>query len=667
LEKPIVFKRPLITILPLLAVLFLAAACGPAAAGEAAQQSPSGDVQDMIFAEDSREDGSDASGESVEETGEENMSSAQAVPQSGETLNGVAVGFTAEGRPYRGSPDAVILMEEFSDYQCPFCSRFTEQTMPTLLENQIADGDVQVVYYDFPLESIHPQALAAANAARCAGEQGAAAYWQMHDLLYQNAGDWGISDPQPIFESLAGQLNIDAGAFAECQSELRYEAEIRADIDHGVSRGVRSTPSFFLNEQPLIGAQPITAFNQAIAMVLEGQQLAQAPTAEPAEPQSPLTPPPVAPTPAAIQMDTFAAEMGDPDAPVTIVEFTDYQCPFCQSYASQTLPSLVADKIATGEVHYILKDLPLDSIHPNARPAAVAARCAGQQGKYWEMHDALFESQSDWSGEGASPQQVFLDLAVTLQLDRDAFEACLDNDDVAQAVQSDVDEALSLGADSTPFFFVDGLPIPGAQPLELFEFAIAEAKEGRLADAYVPPEPDLEEAYAIGDPAAPVTIIEYTDYQCPFCSRHFEQTFGQIKENYVDTGQVYYVFKDFPLTNIHPQAPKAAEAARCAGEQAAYLEMHDRLFIDQAEWAGSSEAVDIFKAYAGDLGLDASAFAECLDSGRHEAIVAADFQEGTQMGINGTPAFVINGYTMAGAQPYAVFEDAIEQFLSESG
>jgi len=655
-----VHKRVVFVLLPLLAVLFLTAACGPASQAVSPAQSRSDEIEDMMFAEETAAETAEPSADS---TGQD-MSSSQSAPQSDEQIDGVEVGFTAEGRPYRGDPNAAVLLEEFSDFQCPFCSRFTEQTMPALLENQIASGDVHLVYYDFPLESIHPQAFAAANAARCAGENGAVVYWQMHDLLYQTTDKWAVSNPQSAFESLAGQLGLDQEAFAECQSELRYEDEIRADIDHGVSRGLRSTPSFFLNEQPLIGAQPIEAFNQAIAMVLGGQELAQEPTAEP---QSPLQPPPVKPTPAAIVMDTFAAEIGDPDAPVTIVEFTDYQCPFCQAFSSETLPRLLSDKIATGEVYYLLKDLPLDSLHPNARAAAAAARCAGAQGKYWEMHDALFESQSDWANRDDGPRQAFVDMAATLKLDRDAFEACLDDPDVAQAVQANVDEALALGADSTPFFYIDGLPVPGAQPYELFDFAIGEAKEGRLADAYVPPEPDLSDAFAVGDPDAPVTIVEFTDYECPFCSRHFEQTYLQIKENYIDTGQVYYIFQDFPLTNIHPQAVKAAEAARCAGEQDAYVDMHDRLFRDQAAWSGSGDAAEQFKGFAADMGLDTNAFGECLDSGRTEAAVMTDLEEGARMGVNGTPAFIINGHTMSGAQPYSVFQEAIEQFLGEAG
>jgi protein-disulfide isomerase len=163
-----------------------------------------------------------------------------------------------------------------------------------------------------------------------------------------------------------------------------------------------------------------------------------------------------------------------------------------------------------------------------------------------------------------------------------------------------------------------------------------------------------------------VVIIEYTDFQCPYCSRHFQQTFYQIKENYIDKGLVYYIFKDFPLTNIHPQAVKAAEAARCAGAQGSYFEMHEKLFASQADWSGSSDEFQLFVDYAQGLGLDTAGFTSCLESGQYEDDVLKDLDEGAQLGVNGTPAFFINGHSMSGAQPYAIFEQAINQFLEGS-
>src|SRR5690606_8026753 len=159
---------------------------------------------------------------------------------------------------------------------------------------------------------------------------------------------------------------------------------------------------------------------------------------------------------------------------------------------------------------------------------------------------------------------------------------------------------------------------------------------------------------------APVVLVEFTDYQCPFCSRHFLETYPQIKADYVDSGKVRYVFLDFPLTSIHPQAQQAAEAALCAGDQGAYVEMHDMLFARQGEWNGRSDAADLFTNYATDLGLDAAGFAECLDSRTHESAVLADLEQGIRLGVDGTPAFFLNGNFLSGAQPYEVFRDTIE-------
>ncbi|MFN2122388.1 MAG: thioredoxin domain-containing protein [Candidatus Promineifilaceae bacterium] len=657
-------------LIPLFAVVFIGTSCGQSSFSFNQElPAPSTTEADSPVEEaNSAEDTEAAATKTAVKAGDDldDSFSFTIAEETAEIHEGIPVGFTTEGRPYRGSPDAPVLIEEFSDFQCPFCGRFNEQTMPSLLENQIAGGEASLVYYDFPLESIHPQAFAAANAARCAGEQAAANFWQMHDLLYANMADWGASNPDPVFSSFAEELGLDVESFDACVSEMRYSEEIKADIDHALSRGVRSTPSFFLNNQPFIGAQPLETFNEAIAIINSGESITQEAPAETEAQKSPLQPPAVKPEPVTIDMTNIAAAMGDPEAPVTIVEFTDYQCPFCVQHALETLPTLIADQVATGEVYYILKDLPLDGLHPNARAAAKAARCAGEQDAYWEMHDALFNSQKSWSN---LPEATFIDLASSLNLDADAFQACLDDEDITLAIQENVDEAAALGANSTPFFLIDGLPIPGAQPYDLFAYAIGEAKAGTLADAYVPSKPNVENAFAIGDPDAPVTIIEYTDYQCPYCSRYFNDSFTAIKENYIDTGMVYYIFKDFPLVSIHPQATKAAEAARCAAEQDtdAYLAMHDQLFINQSAWSGSADAEAQFKQFALDLGLDGAAFEECLVSGRMEEAVMADLEDGMNAGVQGTPSFFINRHTMSGAQPYAVFEQAIEQFLDSAG
>lgn len=587
--------------------------------------------------------------------------------------DGIPVGYTEDGRPYRGNLDAPIKMETFSDFQCPYCGRFSLETLPGLLKNQIARGEVLLVFYDFPLNSIHPQAAGAANAARCAGEGGAAAFWAMHDRLFKNASEWSNGQANEVFTRYASELGMESDDFRACLEENRYADAVEADLALGRSRGVSSTPTFFLNDQPVIGAYPLDYFNQAIAAVGAGETVAAEPAA--AQPQGPT----VKPTPATIVVDDIAGVRGDPNAPVTIVEYTDFQCPYCERHATETLPRLLSQMIDTGRVRYVIKDFPLDSIHPQARSAAVAARCAGEQDAFWEMHDQLFARQGEWAGAGAGAADVFKALASDLGLDSEAFANCLTSGRFDAVIQANQDEGISLGVNGTPGFFINGFPISGAQPYDLFEYAVGLAEAGTLADAYVasapqaeptpagPVEVDTEGAFSIGQVDAPVVIVEFTDFQCPFCSRHFIETYPQIKADYVDTGKVRYVFMDFPLSSIHPQAQAAAEAARCAGDQNAYLQMHDMLFSRQGEWGGREDAGGIFTSFAEELNLDTTVFTECVSSRQHEADVSADLEQGARLGVDGTPAFFINGIFVSGAQPYEVFQQTIENLLAEEG
>jgi protein-disulfide isomerase/plastocyanin len=162
-----------------------------------------------------------------------------------------------------------------------------------------------------------------------------------------------------------------------------------------------------------------------------------------------------------------------------------------------------------------------------------------------------------------------------------------------------------------------------------------------------------------GDVNAPVTIIEFSDFECPFCGKYIMETYPQIVEDYIESGKVRYVFRDFPLS-FHPNAQKAAEAAECAGEQGMYWEMHDYLFANQ-----DYLEVENLKGYAKDLELDTEEFDECLDSGAMEEEVLADLLEGQSFGVSGTPGFFINGKMISGAQPYEVFVQEIEAALAE--
>jgi len=167
-----------------------------------------------------------------------------------------------------------------------------------------------------------------------------------------------------------------------------------------------------------------------------------------------------------------------------------------------------------------------------------------------------------------------------------------------------------------------------------------------------------------GSETAPVTIVEFSDYECPFCSRFFSQELKLIDENYIKTGKVRLVYKDFPLSNIHPEAQKAAEAARCVREQGgdeSYFLMHDKLFENQA-----SLGIENYKKWAREIdGIDGDQFDECLDSDKHQSGVLADLAYGQSLGVRGTPYFFINGMKVEGAQAYSVYKQIIDLELGE--
>lgn len=159
-----------------------------------------------------------------------------------------------------------------------------------------------------------------------------------------------------------------------------------------------------------------------------------------------------------------------------------------------------------------------------------------------------------------------------------------------------------------------------------------------------------------GNASAPVTIIEFSDFQCPFCQR-VNPTLARVRETYGD--KVKIVFKDYPLPN-HPQAPKAAEAARCAGEQKKYWEMHDAMFANQR-----ALEVPALKQTARAIGLDGASFDSCLDSGKFAATIRKGSELGDRMGVNSTPTLYINGRPVIGAMPFESFKQIIDEELAK--
>jgi protein-disulfide isomerase len=390
-----------------------------------------------------------------------------------------------------------------------------------------------------------------------------------------------------------------------------------------------------------------------------------------------------------------APARGGAEAKVTLVVFSDFQCPFC-GRAETTLDQL--RKTYGDEVRVVWRHAPLP-MHDRAIPAALAAEAAREQGKFWPMHDELFAHQralGDAELE-ARAQAVGLDLP--------RFRASLAAPANRARVDADRQLADTLGVEGTPSFFINGRPLVGAQPFETFKTIVddelARATEKlrrgtprsrlyatltedglvRAAPTAAPkpaggqgcgscPKPGAAEApapedtttvYKVdpgasparGPASAPITVVLFSDFQCPFCKR-VEPTLEALEREY--PGKVRVVWKNFPL-DMHPAAKPAAAAAMAAHAQGKFRAMHDRLLAGQA-------ALDrpALEGHARELGLDAGRLQAAQSAA--EAQVEADIKQGVSLGVTGTPTVFVNGRRVTGAYPLATFKAIVDQELA---
>ena len=205
--------------------------------------------------------------------------------------------------------------------------------------------------------------------------------------------------------------------------------------------------------------------NEAIAKFLNQAEQRALPTQQSVPVQTPVI---------MVSLDDDPVK-GNPDAPVTIIEFSDFQCPFCSRFYTQTLPLIEKDYIDTGKVKLVYRDLPIDAIHPNARSAHIAAECADEQGKFWEYHDILFNNQRQWQGLGSVDfDNTLKEYAGQLGLQTASFDSCMKSPDISEEINGDLLDAAKYGATGTPTFFIgnekDGyVKITGAQAYSTFQ------------------------------------------------------------------------------------------------------------------------------------------------------------------------------------------------------
>jgi len=368
---------------------------------------------------------------------------------------------------------------------------------------------------------------------------------------------------------------------------------------------------------------------------------------------------------------------------VTVVEFSDFQCPFCKR-AEPTVRQLL-DKYGK-DVALVWMNQPLP-FHDHAMDAATAFQAAARQGadKAWKFHDKMYENNT------ALTRADLEKYAADVGLNVPKLKKDWDDAKIKAEVAEDQKAAADAGANGTPTFYINGHELVGAQESSAFEKIIddeikeadALLKKGtplkdvyarRIETAALAPAPapsagapaapegkvdiKLGDAPVKGPASAPVTLVAFSDFQCPFCSRAVP-TLKEIEGQY--QGKLRIAFKQLPLP-FHDHAHLAAEAALAANEQGKFWQYHDKLFANQQALDRAS-----LERYAQELGLDMAKFKSALDSGRFKDRVDADAREGAAVGATGTPTFFINGTKLVGAQPVDAFKAAIDKELKAKG
>jgi len=414
-------------VLGLVVVVLLAAACVPAPAatpgGDSAPAAPAATNTAPVAPTENAPAPTLAAGSAVTATTSGPSASAPKV-------SSLPSGVDADGNFYRGDPKATVKMVEYSDFQCPYCSSFARDTGPQVDAAYVATGKVLLVFRNFPLD-IHPNAMPAAKAALCAGQQKPALFWAMHDWLFTNQNTWSSAqDAAAEFRKQAVAAGADGTQYDKCVAAAETASHIQKDIADGAKQGVQGTPAFFVNDWFVNGAVPFQQFQLTIEKAVAGQHPAPTPTPLPAganfyDPD---------PNRAGLTYDG-SPSLGDGKAPLLLIAFEDLKCKDCGQFFKDVLPALRDKYVKDGQLRILF------FYYPNEGPkAAVAAACASRQGKFWEFADALYAHQADWKdGDNAAMAKYAKDLG----LDDGKFSQCLSD----PSAQAQIDNALTFGQD----------------------------------------------------------------------------------------------------------------------------------------------------------------------------------------------------------------------------
>ncbi len=544
--------------------------------------------------------------------------------------NGLPIGET-------GPADAPVTMVVFSDFECPYSAQlyFTLEKLERRYPTQL-----HVIFKQSPL-NIHPDAPRAHRAAVAAGHQGR--FDAMAELLFANQAH---QDEAALF-AYARQLHLDPVRFRHDLNSPAVAAEVDRDIRESRAFGVNVTPTLYVNGTTFSGIQDEQVLSIAInKAVTDGNQAPVSPILDASATELPLDPKLIT------EIQTApSAELGSPDAPLTIVEFTDFQCPFCRA-AVEPMEKLLS---ARGrEVRWVVRSFPLD-FHPDSELANEAALAAGEQGKFWPMHDLIFTNQESIK---ASDLRKY---AQQLNLNMRLFDEALATHRFAGTIAADRALGVRAGVDGTPTFIIDGHLVTGVQSLPgLLQLADAH-RDGPtgpapvLAAQKVLPATNPEHPVAGPKVSAPLTLVWYTDVRSPLAARQAELVRGLVTR-YGDRLRVLY--RAFPVVS-RADSQLGSVALLAALGQDQFWPMFDAL-------AQRRDVLDRAKvlAVAASLRLDTAAFAVALDAA--ESAVTADAEEASRRGIQGAPVIFLNAQRVDGLQREDFYTSILDHELTET-
>ena len=594
---------------------------------------------------------------------------------------------------FKGPANAPVTIINFSDFQCPFSKRSVSMVNDLMKKY---DGKIKYVFKHFPL-GFHKMAKPAALAAIAAHKQGK--FWEYYKILYDNIKS--ISNENLI--KWAEQLKLDMDKFENDRNSDQAGKILQNDMALGRKFGVRGTPTLFVNGYKIVGAdgkkiEKIIAGQIAIGerLLAKGEKDVYSEIIKDGIDQ--YIPPKRSPKQIPEDIYRFDIPEHSPvweaeDAAVTLILIDDFECPFCyRLYKTyEELKKEYADKI-----RIVFINLPL-KFHKKAKSLAIGAMAAHKQDKFWEMYDIIFKNKTQWK-KAEDLNEWLISKAKELQLDITRFKRDLNNKTIEGYIESDIKTVQKMGIRGTPGTLINGRFISGALPLGTFKKVIDEALEKAAPlmekglkgeslyreitkdglDRIIKAEKDKKRTDPfkrydieltgkepwIGNDKAPVTIIEFTEHQCPFCKRGAESIKNVLKD-YKD--KVKLVFRHLPLS-FHKQALPAAYftiAVKKDYGNKKFFEASEMLFANQRDW--KKDHMKAFEKYSRKLGLDWNKIKKTMDDPETKTTLNMDMSEAAKHNIKSVPAFFINGQLVSGAKKEEYFKALIDKALKKDG